>query len=216
MTTGEEIITRIVGQVGDKYVITDPMAFHIQPVFNGMNVNQMTVLKKWSEHSSDRKIKIPKSMVLLINKPTKSAVDLYELEIERVFDNPVEKRITNLDDLMKNKFKFPPPPLPFPEDGMDSTPESLFDEMKNSKKDQDDIEFIMMTLMIPPDVIRDLLGDGILDMEDLTSMLDQYEESIDKEIKKESPEYTGEDKDHPNYGNRFSDWDFELDGEDYT
>ena len=106
--------------------------------------------------------------------------------------------------------------MPFPEDGMDSTPESLFDEMKNSKKDQDDIEFIMMTLMIPPDVIRDLLGDGILDMEDLTSMLDQYEESIDKEIKKESPEYTGEDKDHPNYGNRFSDWDFELDGEDYT
>ena len=36
------------------------------------------------------------------------------------------------------------------------------------------------------------------------------------EIKKDSPDYTGDDKDHPDYGNRFSDWDFELDGEDYN
>jgi len=215
MTTGEEIITRIIGQVGDKYIITDPMAFHIQPVFNGMNVNQMTVLKKWSEHSSDRKIKIPKSMVLLITKPTKSAVDLYELEIDRVFNNPVEKRITNLDELMKKKFNFPPPP--FPSGEVDSTPESLFDEMKNSKDgDTDEIEFIMMTLMIPPDIIKDLLSDGYLDDEDLTSMLDKYEEGLKGEIKKDSPDYTGDDKDHPDYGNRFSDWDFELDGEDYN
>ena len=42
-------------------------------------------------------------------------------------------------------------------------------------------------------------------------MLDQYE----KEMKKELPDYTGDDKDHPDYGNRFTDWDFDFDGEDY-
>jgi len=220
LTTGEEIITRIVGQVGDKYVITDPMAFHIQPIFNGMNVNQMTVLKKWSEHSADRKIKIPKSMVLLITKPTKSAVELYELEIDRVYNNPVEKRITNLDDIMKKKFNFPPMPPGMAGPDMDSTPESLFDEiskMEKNRKDmsEDDIEFIMMTLMIPPDIIKDLLSDGYLDEEDLTSMLEEYEKGMKDNIK-EPPEYTGDDTDHPDYGNRFSDWDFDINGEDYS
>jgi len=213
LTTGEERITRIIGQVGDKFIITDPMAFHIQPIINGMNVNHMTVLKKWSEHSADRKIKIPKSMVILITKPTMSVVELYELEIDRIFNNPVEKKITNLNDIIKNN-KFP---FPFPDikSDMNSTPESLFEEIKNKKETEnnteDDIEFIMMTLMLPPSVIKELLNDGYIDDEDLSSMLEAYE----KELKKEPPNYTGDDKEHPDYGNRFSDWDFDTDGEDY-
>jgi len=210
LTTGEEIITRIVGQSKDKYIITDPMAFYIQPIFNGMNVNQMTVLKKWSEHSADRKIKIPKSMVLLITKPTKSAVELYELEIDRVYNNPVEKKITNLNDLLntnKTPFDFPNKE----QFDMDSTPQSIFEDVKNIDKDKEDIDFIMMSLVLPPSIIKDLLDGGYLDDEDLTDMLEEYE----KEMKKELPDYTGEDKDHPDFGNRFTDWDFNTDGEDY-
>jgi|TARA_R110000824_G_C15207256_1_gene676263 hypothetical protein len=210
LTTGEEIMTRIIGQVENKYIITDPMAFHIQPIFNGMSVNQLTVLRKWSEHSADRKIKIPKSMVLLITKPTKSAAELYELEIARLYKNPVDKKITKLTDLFSNgKLPFPTPPTPESFD-MDSTPESLFEDMKD-KDDENTKDFIMMSLMLPPSILRDLLDGGYLDDEDLTSMLDQYE----KEMKKELPDYTGDDKDHPDYGNRFTDWDFDFDGEDY-
>jgi len=98
---------------------------------------------------------------------------------------------------------------------MNSTPESLFEEIKNKKETEnnteDDIEFIMMTLMLPPSVIKELLNDGYIDDEDLSSMLEAYE----KELKKEPPNYTGDDKEHPDYGNRFSDWDFDTDGEDY-
>jgi hypothetical protein len=208
LTTGEELITRIVGQAKNKYIITDPMVFQIQPIFNGVNVNQMTVLKKWSEHSAERKIKIPKNMVLLITKPTKPAVELYELEIDRVYNNPTEKRITNLNDMLNNKL---PPKEQF---DMDSTPQSLFEDMKNmndENDDQKDMDFIMMSLVLPPDIIKDLIDNSYLDEEDLTSMLDDY----NKEMKKEDPKYTGDDKDHPNYGNRFSDWDFDLNGDDY-
>jgi hypothetical protein len=79
------------------------------------------------------------------------------------------------------------------------------------KDDENTKDFIMMSLMLPPSILRDLLDGGYLDDEDLTSMLDQYE----KEMKKELPDYTGDDKDHPDYGNRFTDWDFDFDGEDY-
>ena len=207
LTTGEEMITRIVGQVKDKYIITDPMIFIIQPIFNGMNVNQMTILKKWSEHSSERKVKIPKNMVILITKPTNSAIKLYEMEIERLVENPVEKRITNMEDLIKNGMP------PFLTNEIDSTPESLFNELANKEgHSPSDLDFIMMSLMLPPSIIRDLIDEGYIEQDDLKSMLDEYE----KDNLKDKPDYTGEDKDHPNYGNRYSDWDFDIEGEDYT
>ena len=62
---------------------------------------------------------------------------------------------------------------------------------------------IFMSMMLPPDFIKNLIDEGYLDMDDIdfpeNDISDFYEEINDHQ-------YTGEDVNDPDYGNRWTDW----------
>ena len=62
-----------------------------------------------------------------------------------------------------------------------------------------------MTLFFPPEVLLTLIEDGIVDESDVTELI-RYLKG-----KKSSPPYTGDEKDRPDFGNRWTDWPVDLD-----
>ena len=93
--------------------------------------------------------------------------------------------------------------------------EQQIDESEKSMEDQDmqtpfphfpidtPNNSIFMSMMLPPDFIKNLIDEGYLDMDDIdfpeNDIGDFYEEINDHQ-------YTGEDVDDPDYGNRWTDW----------
>jgi hypothetical protein len=226
LTTGEEIITKITGQTKNKFIINDPMLFVLQHVQNGPYMGTMSVLKKWIEHSGERTIRIPKDLVISIVQPNKNACELYDMELEQVIEAVEENKIAKFDDIAKNKKKQPPfdqmstfPPSMI-EDMMNSTPESVYDEIFNTElpadmMDKEKFDMIAITLMMHPSIINELIDADIVDKNMFNdAILDALGIGNNGPIKND-PEYTGNDKDHPEYGNRLTDWHWDLNDDEW-
>ena len=67
-------------------------------------------------------------------------------------------------------------------------------------------EFIVMTLMIPPDILKKMLNHGIIKPEQMSEFL--FENMNAENV---SEEYTGDDENHPDFGNRLTDWSSDID-----
>jgi len=227
LSTGDEIITKITGQTKNKFIIADPMLFVLQHVQNGPYMGTMSVLKKWIEHSGERTIKIPKDLVVSIVQPNKNACELYDMELERVIESVEEKKIANFDDIANKKKKSPPfnpmdpmtmfPPSFLEDMMMNSTPESVYDEIFNTDlpvdaSDKEKFDMIAITLMMHPSIINELIDADIVDKNMFNdAILDALGiGSGPMDGPKEDPEYTGNDKEHPEYGNRLTDWHWDL------
>ena len=69
--------------------------------------------------------------------------------------------------------------------------------------DNDEDKPFFMHMMIPPDMVKELFEQGLLD----DIMDDELEDGIDAFYEEVNDhKYTGDDKDDPNYGNRWTDW----------
>ena len=62
-------------------------------------------------------------------------------------------------------------------------------------------------MMLPPEALMNLMNAGILDPKQLSK--------IAKKVKKDN-KFTGDEKNHPNYGNRWTDWSPDPNSNDYT
>ena len=82
-------------------------------------------------------------------------------------------------------------------DGVDGLEDLDEDEMQ---------EFIVMTLMIPPDVLKKMISEGIIKPEQMSEFL--FDHMNSENI---SEDYTGDDKNHPDFGNRLTDWSSDTD-----
>lgn len=98
-------------------------------------------------------------------------------------------------------------------------------DKQNNKKE----EMVFMNMMFPPDIIIDLVESGAIDPElfgemymDIKSKMKQSPKkkakkkpTSKKPNKKISDEYTGDQKNHKDFGNRWTDWNPDLSSEDY-
>ena len=99
----------------------------------------------------------------------------------------------NVDDAMKKMYDELADQL----DGVGGLDDLDEDEMQ---------EFIVMTLMIPPEMLKRMLDQGIIKPEQMSEFL--FENMNSEKI---SEEYTGDDKNHPDFGNRLTDWSSDID-----
>ena len=209
LQSGEEIIAKIKGKKGEKIILENPMVFTTQLRSTPFGQTQeITFLKDWLINIEKDTVKIPENFIVTWNSPSTDVAKLYDAERKNKSSRDYKKSSTNpnennaldkiLEDLKKledqidetEKNVQPPfptePPFPLPPG-----------QSKNS---------IFMSMMLPPDFIKNLIEEGYLDLDELDDfdypeddIGDFYEEINDHK-------YTGEEKTDPDYGNRWTDW----------
>ena len=206
LQSGEEIIAKVKGKEGEKIILENPMIFTTQLRSTPFGQTQeITFLKDWLANIKKDTVKIPENFIVTWNAPTSDVSKLYDAERKnksmRDFkktpkdqnqSNPIDKILEDLKKLEKQideserSMEDPGMKTPFPPFPIDTPNNSIF-----------------MSMMLPPDFIKNLIDEGYLDMDDIdfpeNDIGDFYEEINDHQ-------YTGEDVDDPDYGNRWTDW----------
>lgn len=169
LKSGEELITKIVGQKQNKMILERPMVFKslmYQDEYG--RKKELTVLKNWLTHSTQNVTEIPKDHIAIFLEPESMVVKLYDLEKEKEdTTGEIQKKITGDVDNQ-------PPHIPFP-DGIRFPPPSTL--MPNPEiptaenmKPEDMMSFL--------DAMNDMLDEARDNIEDLQEEGEDNEEII--------------------------------------
>jgi hypothetical protein len=228
LKSGEEIITSIKGQSSDKFVLERPMIFKttIVPDIFGRQ-KEITVLKNWLSFTNEIQTKIPQDYVASFLKPAQEAIQLYELEKEKQDTLDIQPRITGYPLSPTDKRESGNEEFENFENMSDEEMKimDLFNKLEESSKakkkkrkikktieDPDPPEeeitypdiskFVSMTLFFPPEILLTFVDNGIIDKSDIIDLIDY--------LKNKNSPYTGDDVEHPDWGNRWTDWSSDL------
>jgi vacuolar-type H+-ATPase subunit I/STV1 len=181
LNTGEELITRIQKRQNGKVYMETPMCFRTivmsDPV-SGMQ-KEITILKDWVSYTTDKFVKIPDNIVVSYSRPIEEVVSLYEKEKEKKLKSK-RREIKNMDTFQTE---------------IKSNVQKMLDELMDRVQSED-------SDMNPPQSLDELLSQ-------MSSMgASSYEFDIEFEIPQEeiSDDTTEKDINHPDYGNRWTDW----------
>jgi hypothetical protein len=214
LRSGEEIIAQVKGRDENKIVLQNPMIFKSTTQVNNLGqTHEITFLKDWLATSSIKTTKIPENAILTWLVPSNDILRLYDIE------RKTKTRSTFQRDASSTP-KFPSKPnTPFSSFNREALDQMLwelenqFKNEKNPNHKNDNDKFFFMHMMIPPDMMDELLREGLLDIDaDDDEEDDEYfSESINPDA-----EYTGDENDREDYGNRWTDWNPDPDGDDYN
>ena len=179
LRSGEDIITKILGQKKGRYIVERPMVFKSTISFDAFGQKrEITVLKDWLQFTNAISVEIPKDHIAIFLTPDGSASKLYDLEKEKEDLDPTENKIifSSDDDEMADEQ---------PTEGIEKIDDSipnLMDYLKN---------IVVTNIEIPPfvldEIMNGLYGDG-------ESMSDVY---------------TGDEDNREDFGNKWTDWEID-------
>lgn len=234
LRSGEEIIARITNSTKEKLTVERPMCFKsiLTQDFYG-SPKEILLMKNWIPLSLENKIDIPTDHIISFIKPNADAISLYELEKEkedtRAKTSQLKKEVTE-DDEFKQMMKYLSENTQKLDDMMKDI-EKLDEKKPRNKNDKDDKEdMIFMNMMFPPEMLIDLIESEMIDPEIFGEMY----KDIKKNSRRKKPlppnskkppkkwlsegnsaKYTGDQKDHKDYGNRWTDWNPDLSSDEY-
>ena len=183
LNTGDEIITRVQKRHNGKVYMETPMAFRTMLMSDPMTGAQkeITILKDWVSYSTDKFIKIPESIIVSWTSPMEEAVNLYEKEKEKKLKCK-KREIKNLDTF-QNEMK----------DDMKKWLDTMLNQIDEIQEETNADDLINQIYGHPPEMERDSFEIDI-------------EFTFSEEITDESTE---KDMNHPDYGNRWTDWSWD-------
>ena len=197
LKSGEEIIAKLTGKIGNDITLEFPMVFksmHIADPRTGTQ-KELTVLRDWIANTKETEIKIPNDYILCFTEPSKQSTELYELEKRKKIESPKEKKIQKISPTE-------PPSQRTEIDRVDDDT-SMEDILNKIFKGHDPSEMMPETPMFPPKWIHlsaDMLRDMMENLEDYEVEWTLPPEEISED------ETTEDDRYHPDYGNRWTDW----------
>tara|TARA_R110001592_G_scaffold221517_2_gene476356 strand:- start:804 stop:1442 length:639 start_codon:yes stop_codon:yes gene_type:complete len=199
LKNGDELIAKIKGQISGKLILERPMVFRTLLMADPMTGMQreITVLKNWisySDHSLDTKI--PQDYIVTYSTPANEAAELYDIEKEKEDTNPKSREIKDHTEIQKQKSK-----------DLENMLKSLDDLLNKDPSEDSETEY-HFSMMLPPSILQDLIKSGMVDPS-LIDFENDDDEDFDGDVADE--EYTGEETDHPNFGNRWTDWNSDPD-----
>lgn len=224
LTSGEEIIAKMKGRVGDKMVLERPMVFrstHTYDMFG--NQKEVTYLKNWLAFSNEIQTNIPMDNIMTILEPDSDVVVLYDREKEREDTKENKFNLGGMSDLMNSKKSMEELQKQIdeasemePEDylkkyGFDPDQISnIMDQFFGGEEEFDETQFVNLNISFDPSILKKLVDNDILPPEYLMNLIEKFE-------KKEtiSDEYTGDQTDRDDFGNKWSDWNSDPNSEDY-
>lgn len=231
LKSGEEIITKIVGSTSNKITLERPMVFKTGfQLSNDGRKKEITFLRDWLQNTNEIKIEIPKDHIASFLVPSSKVSKLYDFEKESQDIDGVDEYIDQTpkipkNDSMKNildEFYNGPSKKPTiddilkdliqnKEEDVDKSLQGFLDSMEDSKEfdqimdqNSDEQEFIILNMMFPPQMLRDMIDRGIIDPKELGQILDSTNDGP-------SDKYTGDQTDRKDFGNRWTDWPFDTD-----
>lgn len=189
LKSGDDVITKIKGRENGKLIVETPMIFKSTIItdFTGIP-KEVTVLQKWAKYANNKEVKIPEDFILTYLTPMDEAVQLYNLEKNK------ERKESSL------KKQFPP----MNNEIIKKLLDDLVDFKSNTGPNDTVFKFIgsekdMEELFDKFDIDIDFINSPFFDEE-----MDYPFEEINED------EYTGDDVNHPDYGNRWTDWDSDI------
>lgn len=204
----------------------------------------VSTIKDWLVLSDIKKINIPTNHIVNIFEPSVLTKKLYKQELKRAKDLlkqpklkskdtipdpitdivPLDKDLKNnemknfIEDILGNMFSNESPiseenqfyDSMTPEDQdrdmpdpIDSYNEAFPPRKRKSNKNR---PLIQMNMLFPPEVLIDLMETGIINVNDINK--------IAKEIKNKL-KYTGDERHRKDFGNKLSDWNPDINSDDY-
>ena len=205
LQSGEEIIAKIKGRNKGKIILDTPMIFQTTSRSDMFGqTKEITFLKDWLSNTSEDSIAIPENFIISWLKPSSNVTKLYDIERKLKTEDNLRDKLTPPSN-PTSPIKQTPPAPPF---NMDKLLEA-FDAIDG---DNDEDKPFFMHMMIPPDMVKELFEQGLLD----DIMDDELEDGIDGFYEEVNDhKYTGDDKDDPNYGNRWTDWNPDPNNDEY-
>ena len=190
LNNGEDVIAKIIKSDKRNITLSKPFTFRTQSVIdprNGMK-KDVTMLQSWLSFVDSDEITIGQDNVLAFLSPTGETEKHPNDDIigKNSMNPDVESTMKKLYDDLADQL-----------DGVDGLDELDEDEMQ---------EFIVMTLMIPPDILKKMISEGIIKPEQMSEFLFD-----NMNAEKTTEEYTGDDENHPDFGNRLTDWSSDTD-----
>jgi len=180
LKSGEEIITKLVESEKGKLSMEFPMAFRTMLMTDPYTGSQkgVTILRDWISYTADKFIKIPRDLVISYSTPLKEAISLYEKEKEKKQSDTKPKSIKNLDSVKKDM-----------ENEFQKYLDSMIDQAKKMSDEDGDARSL-----------AEILGMG-MNGEEV-----EWEFEFQFPPEEISDETTEEQTNHPDYGNRWTDW----------
>lgn len=231
LSSGEEIIGNIKGREKDKILIDRPMIFKTQTMNNLISQKEVVFLRDWMTYTNDIEAKIKESHITSIFTPDQLVISMYDRAKHEMDVKPQNSgKITKMDpdafsndksleDALKDIFKFPGTNSNNPLfDELDALEEKLdaFDSNELNNPEPNDKDRIYLNMDLSYEDLKSLFDDGIISSKIFNMMEEMYYGPVNKMEREEtSDDSTIEDKDHPDYGNRWTDWDNDLSNEDY-
>jgi len=205
LQSGEELIAKIKGRHKTKIILDTPMIFQTTSRSDMFGqTKEITFLKDWLSNTSEDTIAIPENFIISWLKPSYNVTKLYDIE-----------RKLKTEDKLRDKLKPPTNPI----SPINQTPQvppfnmdKLLEAFDAIDKDNGEDKPFFMHMMIPPDMVKDLFEQGLLDdiMDDeLEDRIDAFHEEVNDH------KYTGDDTNDPNYGNRWTDWNPDPNNDEY-
>ena len=235
LRSGEEIIAQIVGQKNNKMILERPMVFKSLTVENFGMKREITILKNWLRNSNQMRTEIPRDHIATFLEPHRMVEELYELEKDKEDVQPEERNLIPpppLDLEIENEDPLQGNPFDIDSDVLGEHMQNLLDAMKeNAEQDlhhananetmDDDImndrkeyeQFVILNMMFPPSIIIDMIDKGLIDVNELKNINDAIEENnkpINSPIEEITNDYTGDEHDREDFGNRWTDWSNDI------
>jgi hypothetical protein len=199
LKNGDELIAKIKGQISGKLILERPMVFRtllMADPLTGMQ-KEITVLKRWISYSDNSlDTKIPQDYIVTYSTPATEAAELYDIEKEKEDTNPKSREIKDHTEIQKQKNK-----------DMENMLKSLDDLLKDKDPELGETEY-HFSMMLPPSILQDLIKSGMVDP-NFIDFENEDDEDFDGDVMDE--DYTGDEIDHPNFGNRWTDWNSDPD-----
>ena len=232
LTSGEEIIAKMKGSDNKKMTVERPMVFRSTQAFDILgNQKEVTFLKNWLGYSNEIQAKISKESILTILKPDSDVVVLYDKEKEREdtkdsetkfnigdLGNPPSGKKTpssKLDDIIKNEENFTPDEylkkFGFDPGQISNIMDQFFGEESDPEEMFDPKEIVNLNISFDARIIKTLVDNDIIPPEYLLNLIEKFEkrETI-------SDEFTGDEKEREDFGNKWSDWNQDPKSDDYS
>ena len=236
LNSGEEIIAKIKGEITGNMLIERPMIFKSSTAFDAFgNQKEVTYLRNWLSFSDQIETKISTNNVLTVLTPDSFVISLYDKEKEREDTRPSDTILSpmkpniptnkkTLEDFMGELEDMIDPDLnPDMEDDVDPSeylkkmgfdPNQLshiMDQFFESEDKPTNHELVNLNISFDPTILRNLVDNDIIPPEYLLRLIEKFNnhENI-------TDEFTGDENDREDFGNKWSDWNQNPDSEDYT
>jgi len=190
LKSGEELIANVIKQENNLVFLNFPMVFKtlvIPDPYSGMQ-KEITVLRDWISYGNENEISIPEDYILTLTGADEDAIELYTKEIEKkMSDDSPKRKLKNYGEAKKD---------------IQKELEDMLDEIEDSSTEDMSPKTTFGMIPINEDMFREL-------MKSLGNIEDGIDFEFDLTFPPEeinSDETTEDQLNHPDFGNRWTDW----------